>query len=162
MFKCTAAGGWLSAVATNCSFTSEFANLHPSTHVVTKLPVADDSDDEDKAAGDGDDAAAGDAAAGNAPGDAAAGNAPGDAAAGNAPRPRVDDGYSCMKRKLATDRLFEVVVMYPFNGLTASTKTGDSANSTAMMHYLAYIIPEADKLHVVDLDAHSGYMDRIK
>ena len=128
VFKCTAAGGCPSAVATNCSFTTEFANLHPSAHVVTKLAVADDSDDEDKAAGDGDDAAAGDAAAGNAPGDAAAGDGD-DAAAGNAPlasfssaeawhgRPRVDDGYSCMKRKLTTDHLFEVVVMYLFLSL---------------------------------------------
>ena len=55
--------------------------------------------------------------------------------------------------------LFEVVVMYLLNGLSAS---GQTTKGTDLLHYLLYIVPEADKLHVVDLDAHSGYFERVQ
>ena len=70
------------------------------------------------------------------------------------------------ERKFEMERLFEVVVMYLFNGLKPSRTKDDSAypgvDTTSLLHYLAYMIPEADKLHVVDLDTHSGYFERIE
>ena len=69
-------------------------------------------------------------------------------------------------RKFEMERLFEVVVMYLFNGLkplhTQASRQYSDADTTSLLHYLAYVIPEADKLHVVDLDTHSGYFDRVE
>ena len=67
-------------------------------------------------------------------------------------------------KKFDMEHLFEVVVMYLFNGLNSSPNHGvyDAAiDTTALLHYLSYVIPEADKLHVVDLDAHPGYFTRM-
>ena len=63
------------------------------------------------------------------------------------------------ERKFKTESLFEVVVMYLMNGLSNSS---DKKRGTELLHYLMYIVPEADKLHVVDLDAHAGYFERIQ
>ena len=49
--------------------------------------------------------------------------------------------------------------MYLLNGLSAS---GPTKPGTDSLHYLLYIITEADKLHVVDLDAHPGYFERVQ
>jgi hypothetical protein len=68
------------------------------------------------------------------------------------------------RKKFGAEHLFEVVVMYLFNGLNASQSSGREdtrVDTTSLLHYLAYMIPEADKLHVVDLDAHTGFFDRM-
>ena len=78
-------------------------------------------------------------------------------------------------KKIDMEHLFEVVVMYLFNGLKAvpigkggkRDKDGTGGeetppDTTSLLHYLAYITPEADKLHVIDLGAHSGYFQRMR
>ena len=54
-------------------------------------------------------------------------------------------------RKFTNEHLFEVVVMYLFNGLKAASfnpQTEETIDTVALLHYLVYVIPEADKLHV--------------
>ena len=92
--------------------------------------------------------------------------------------------------KFPLEHIFEIVVMYLFNGLNAAhTQNTDdyhddneacsldhppdvdggqnngahhaTTDTTALLHYLAYVIPEADKLHVFDLDAHPGFFRRL-
>jgi hypothetical protein len=78
----------------------------------------------------------------------------------------VDIPHPVFKRKFEMERLFEVVTMYLFNGLKPSHtqlhKTYRHKDTTSLLHYLAYVVPEADKLHVVDLDTHSGHFERIR
>jgi len=78
-------------------------------------------------------------------------------------------GDSCHERlykKLFTpEHLFEVAVMYLFNGVKPThTPKGQEAKPGMMevLHYLAYIVPEADKLHVTDLNGHPEHGDRME
>jgi hypothetical protein len=49
-----------------------------------------------------------------------------------------------------------------FTRQPSSTDGVDTDNTgTDLLHYLMYIVPEADKLHVVDLDAHREHFDRL-
>jgi hypothetical protein len=76
---------------------------------------------------------------------------------------RVERGERMFNQKMETEHLFEVVVMYLFNGLR-SYQTAEATHQTdtmSLLHYMAYIIPEADKLHVVDRDA-TQYEERMK
>jgi hypothetical protein len=86
--------------------------------------------------------------------------------------PKQDLSYRCheeevYRHKFDYERLFEVVVMYLFNGLKASGDDADTG-SKALLHYIVYMIPEADKLKVLDLggnvekDAKSVYIQRMK
>jgi hypothetical protein len=69
------------------------------------------------------------------------------------------------RRKFGVENLFEVVVMYLFNGLRSD---GVDANgvavpgTTALLHYIVYLVPEADKLRVVYLDEKRTYFERMK
>jgi hypothetical protein len=69
------------------------------------------------------------------------------------------------------DNLFEVVVMYLFNGLknqvhthVPSTKpsTPGRDGCTNLIHYMAYMVPEFDKAYIVDFDAHPEHHDRLR
>ena len=69
------------------------------------------------------------------------------------------------RRKFVMEHLFEVVVMYLFNGLKSTMnvpESGSNTDTTALLHYLVYMIPEADKLHVVDMDANKHYFERME
>lgn len=70
------------------------------------------------------------------------------------------------KTLFTKEHLFEVAVMYLFNGLkpTHAPKEGapKEAGTLELMHYLAYIVPEADKLHVTDLNGHPNHGDRME
>ena len=68
------------------------------------------------------------------------------------------------RRKFDMEHLFEVVVMYLFNGLKATGKSSGGSmqdkgvtDTKALLHYLLYMIPEADKLKVLDLGQNENY-----
>jgi len=78
-------------------------------------------------------------------------------------------GDSCHERRhdmlFTKEHLFEVAVMYLFNGIKPThTPTGqkEKLGTMELLHYLAYIVPEADKLHVTDLNGHPEHVDRME
>jgi len=84
------------------------------------------------------------------------------------------------RKKFDMEHLFEVVVMYLFNGLKATGKPSSGSmqnqgvqnetvtDTKALLHYLLYMIPEADKLKVLDLghnadiQARTTHFERMK
>ena len=70
------------------------------------------------------------------------------------------------KTLFTKEHLFEVAVMYLFNGLKPTGASGargrPKAGTLELLHYLAYIVPEADKLHVTDLNGHPEHIDRME
>jgi hypothetical protein len=56
--------------------------------------------------------------------------------------------------------LFEIIVMYLFNGVRPTE--GGVNGGLELLHYFAYIIPEADKLHVVDMRAGNKHRERME
>jgi len=75
------------------------------------------------------------------------------------------------KKLFNNNNLFEVVVMYLFNGLKTQINTHMQPShpdiptrngSTNLIHYLAYMVPEFDKVYIVDFDAHPNHHDRLR
>lgn len=56
--------------------------------------------------------------------------------------------------------LFEIIVMYLFNGVRPTEGGGNGG--LELLHYFAYIIPEADKLHVTDLRTGNKHWERME
>ncbi|KAJ1467145.1 hypothetical protein T484DRAFT_1756081 [Baffinella frigidus] len=78
---------------------------------------------------------------------------------------RIERGERMFRKKLETEHLFEMVVMYLFNGLTpheTGPRKTNNPGTMELVHYMAYLIPEADKLRVIDRDAHTHHDQRLE